>query len=344
MRSSFFIAAASDNPRGGIYQYETDDGTPPRQIAFYPLANANYFAFSPDRTMLFATCTVGAEGGVAAFRLLPDGTLEACGAVPSGGTATCHVAAAPGGNFLYTANYSSGSFTEYRLRGNGIVERTRILRHSGRGVNPVRQESAHPHFTNFTPDGGFLCVIDLGIDTVRLYPFDPERGIDPERAADCRIAPPGAGPRHLIFDRSGQRAYLLNELGNSVTTLDYDGGRLIQRGTFPTLPRFARDAVSKAAAIRLSPDERWLFASNRGYDSIAVFRLDGGGGMEFHDLVLTGGSSPRDINFLPGGTIFAAANEFSDTVMFYDFDTERGKLTPNGAVFSHMPRPLCIAF
>ena len=129
-----------------------------------------------------------------------------------------------------------------------------------------------------------------------------------------------------------------------MTTLDYDGECLIQRGTFPTLPRFAGDAVSKAAAIRLSPDGRWLFASNRGYDSIAVFRLDGDGGMEFHDLVLTGGSSPRDINFLPGGTAFAAANEFSDTVMFYDFDTERGKLTPNGMVFSRMPRPLCIAF
>ena len=113
-----------------------------------------------------------------------------------------------------------------------------------------------------------------------------------------------------------------------------------QLETVTALPRFFEGAT-KAAAIRLSPDERFLFASNRGFDSIAVFRLDGKGGLSPHDLVLSGGVSPRDINFLPGGKMFAAANEETDNVVFYDYDAEAGKLTPNGLEF-RMTHPLYI--
>ncbi len=339
----FYIAAASAEPTGGIYQYQMRGGDAPLQTGFYPLPKANYIAFSPDRRFLYATCTVGGSGGVAAFRILPDGSLEMLNCCSAAGQSTCHLTVAPSGNFLYAANYISGSFAEFSLENGAVAGRIRVVEHHGHGINPARQESAHAHFTGFTPDGKFLCVIDLGIDTVRLYPFDPAAGIDPEHAADCKIVPAGSGPRHLLFDGSGKTGYLLNELGNTVSPLRYDGEKLLQGGVVTTLPRFAQNLVTKAAAIRLSPDGRFLFASNRGFDSIAVYELDGKGGMCLTDMVFSGGKSPRDINFLPGGKLFAAANEFSDQVVFYDFDPASGKLTPNGVIFDHMPRPLCIA-
>ena len=181
-------------------------------------------------------------------------------------------------------------------------------------------------------------VIDLGVDALYAYRLDPGRGID---AANPKVSKmtPGDGPRHLVFDRSGRIAYLANELGNSVTSLTYDDGVFTVIGKVTTLPRF-QEGATKVAAIRLSQDERFLFVSNRGYDSIAVYELDGKGGMKPFDLVLSGGSSPRDINFLPGCRWFGAANEFSDTVFFFDCDG-RGRLTPNGCVL-RLPRPLHI--
>ena len=182
-------------------------------------------------------------------------------------------------------------------------------------------------------------MIDLGIDAIKAYPIDPEKGLDAAGAITSPVRPAGSGPRHLVFDRSGKIAYLLNELGNTVISCRYADGRFEAIETRSTLPALV-NVATKAAAVRLSADERYLFASNRGFDSIAVFRLDGKGGMERTSLVLSGGSSPRDINFLPGGTMFAAANEFSDVLVFFDYDGEGG-LTPNGLIYK-LPRPLCV--
>ena len=255
------------------------------------------------------------------------------------GKSTCYVIVDPSGNFLYAANYSSSSFVEFRLKEGRIVERTQLIRHEGSGPNPARQEAAHPHFTGITSDGRYLAVIDLGIDAIKCYPLDPEKGLDAAHPVTSQIEPAGSGPRHLVYDRSGKIAYLLNELGNTVISMRYDDGKFEAIQSCTTLPRFV-DCATKAAAIRLSPEENYLFASNRGYDSVAVYELDGKGGMKFTDLVLTGGSSPRDINMLPGGTMFATANEFSDLVTFYDYDG-KGKLTPNGFQLK-LPQPLCI--
>lgn len=335
----FYVAAKSPEPDGGIYRYEMRESAAPKQVGFNQLENATYFAFSPDRKYFFSTCTIDGIGGVASFRLNPDGSLTPINSMSAEGQSTCYVIVAPSGNFLYAANYSSSSFVEFRLKEGRIVERTQLIRHEGSGPNPARQEAAHPHFTGITSDGRYLAVIDLGIDAIKCYPLDPEKGLDAAHPVTSQIEPAGSGPRHLVYDRSGKIAYLLNELGNTVISMRYDDGKFEAIQSCTTLPRFV-DCATKAAAIRLSPDENYLFASNRGYDSVAVYELDGKGGMKFTDLVLTGGSSPRDINMLPGGTMFAAANEFSDLVTFYDYDG-KGKLTPNGFQLK-LPQPLCI--
>ena len=338
----FYLCAMTPEPGGGIFRYRLNADRHPEQLSFAPLAGSNYLAFSPDRKTLYSTCIIDQAGGVAAFRIHPDGSLALLNQLPSRGKSTCYVIAAPSGKYLYCANYSSGSITEFSLNADGSLKALeRLIEYHGSGRLP-RQSTPHPHFTNITPDGKYLCVTDLGLDTLTLYPFEDATGrIKLESPHIFKVEPAGSGPRHLLFNRKGDRAYLLNELGNTVIVLKYSGGRFESMQLLPTLPADC-PKESKAAAIRLSPDGRFLYASNRGYDSVAVYEVKPEDGtLIFRELVESGGSSPRDINFLPGGRAFATANEFSDRVVFFDFDAATGKITPSGETVT-MPRPLAI--
>lgn len=336
----FYVASASEGADGGIYVFKMNVNGVPEQVGFAAMPRANYIAFSPDRKYLYSTCTIGDQGGVASFAIKEDGMLEPINTCEAGGQSTCYVITDPSGKFLYAANYRSGNFAEFLLENGKIVKRTQLIQHRGSGPNKARQEAAHPHYTGLTPDGKYLCVIDLGIDAIKVYPLDPGKGLDADGVICNSVEPAGSGPRHLVFDRSGKIAYLLNELGNTVISNHYADGRFTPIETQTMLPSLV-NVASKAAAIRLSEDEKYLFATNRGFDSVAVYKLDGQGGMVLTDLVLSGGSSPRDINFLPGYKMFAATNEFSDNMVIFDYDAVNGKLTPNGLIFS-LPHPLCV--
>ena len=262
---------------------------PPAEEQLLPDGTRNYGGFlidmnslikmpTPDLSKSFKIVIPNASKDYSQlFRLNPDGSLTPINSMSAEGKSTCYVIVDPSGNFLYAANYSSSSFVEFRLKEGRIVERTQLIRHEGSGPNPARQEAAHPHFTGITSDGRYLAVIDLGIDAIKCYPLDPEKGLDAAHPVTSQIEPAGSGPRHLVYDRSGKIAYLLNELGNTVISMRYDDGKFEAIQSCTTLPRFV-DCATKAAAIRLSPDENYLFASNRGYDSVAVYELDGKGG------------------------------------------------------------------
>jgi 6-phosphogluconolactonase len=222
----------------------------------------------------------------------------------------------------------------------GALERlNKEIHFTGCGTHP-RQEKPHPHFTGFTPDGKYLIVVDLGLDAVKLFAFDPEKGLtDVEKPYFFKVEIAGSGPRHLAFNRAGNIAYLVNEIGNTVCVLDYKAGKFSCRQIISTLPAdFSGE--TKAAAIRLSPDERWLFATNRGYDSIAVYRVLPDGELALQDIVPSEGESPRDINFLPDGLQLAAANEFTNNTAFFKFDPESGKLAYYAS--ESMPNPLAV--
>jgi 6-phosphogluconolactonase len=336
----FYLAASAKSPEGGIYHYTICEGRP-QQLGFKQLDGSGYLAFSPDRKFLYSTCIIGDGGGAAAFAIQDDKSLRFLNSMEARGRSSCYLCTDPSGKFLFTANYSSGNVSEFTLENGAIKALSQVVAHQGRGPNEQRQEGPHPHFAQMTPDGKYLCIVDLGIDAVVCYPVDPQRGLDAQAAKSSSIAPAGSGPRHLIFDRSGKIAYVANELGNTVLSMHYKDGSFTAIELQATLPETFTEP-SKVAAIRLSQDEKFLFVSNRGYDSIAVYALDGQGGMRQTDLVLSGGSSPRDINFLPGGRKFAATNEFSNSIFFYDYDAASGKLTPDGNVIGTLPRPLCI--
>lgn len=336
----FFISAWGSQDDAGIYTYELRENGEPVKKSFVPLLNAGYLAWNSRRSVMYATCGVDeTSDGVAAFSANQNGVLSALGVQKSSGISCCHLCVSPDDRFVYAANYRTGNFAEFPVLSDGSLDKSsQVICHSGRGPNKARQESAHAHFCSFSPEGKYLLVVDLGIDAVMAYPYTPGRGIDPAGVVRSDVAP-GAGPRHLVFDRSGRTAYLITELGNTVISMHYADGRLEKINEISTLP-CRIDYPTKASAVRLSQDERFLIATNRGFDSLAVIALDGRGGMVLSDLVLSGGSSPRDVNFLASDRFFAAGNEFSDNVYFFNFNRESGRLTPNGYKLE-LPRPLC---
>ena len=339
--SRLFITAWGDLPRGGIYTFDVEDSGEPLQIAFTPFYHAGYIAWSPDRKFMYVTGSLEDSDGVGAFSVTPEGKCLLLNVQSSGGLSCCHLCVSPDGKRVYAANYRTGNFAEFPVLADGsLAPASRIVAHSGKGPNPDRQAGPHVHFCTFSPEGKYLIVIDLGIDAVMAYPYDPGKGIDPEHAVKNTVTP-GSGPRHLVFDASGKNTYVITELGNTIQHLRYHDGRFELLEEISTLPRGAA-GPSKASAIRLSRDGKFLLASNRGFDDIAVFEIDGNGSPRpvFHTL--SGGSSPRDVNFFADDRFVAAGNEASDSVFFFDFSPSTGSLTPNGFRL-FLPRPLCFS-
>ncbi len=338
----FYVCAMTpEDCRGGIFGFILDEKRVPHAQFHLPFCGCNYLAYSVDRRYLYSTCIIDGAGGAAAFRIQADGSLELLNKLSTLGRSCCHLTAAPGGKYLYCANYFTSNLSEFALAADGSLEKlSRNIIFTGHGVHE-RQEVPHPHFVQFTPDNRQLILVDLGLDAIKLFEFDPESGlINPDRPVICRIEPGGSGPRHLVFNSSGNTAYLVNEIGNSVCVLDFCGGRFKCRQILSTLPDDC-SVYSKAAAVRLSPDERFLLVSNRGFDSIVTYKVQDDGSLQLQDFISSGGVSPRDINFLPDGKTLAAGNEFSDGLVFFDYDPEYGKLQYNGHTVT-LPRPLAI--
>ena len=272
MGGDLFYSCGCAGEGGGIFLCrETETAGKIETLALAPLPGANYHCFYGK--FLYSTWNVaGKGGGAAAFRINEDNTLTELNRMESCGVATCHVTTSPDGAYLYAANYLTGTFAEFKLAADGsIAERTLVADHNSYPVGPRtdRQECAHTHCTRFTPDGKWLCVVDLGVDRVFLYPYQAGKGIDVD-GVQIFVSDPGDGPRHIIFDAAGTTAYIVNELGNSVTCCSYSNGKLEALGKYTSLPENCT-ATTKAAAIRFSPDGDYERYTNQ----ISFYALDG---------------------------------------------------------------------
>lgn len=282
------------------------------------------------------------DSGLAALRIGADGVLAPLGGLKAlGGEGACHLAVCPSGAFLYTANYHSGSVSQLPLGTDGEPgDLSRLIRHRGSGPHPKRQAGPHAHCTVFTPDGKYLCVVDLGLDRILLYAVDGADGIRPEPFSRCAMDP-GVGPRHIVFSRDGRLAFSANELRSSVTVLRFDGGRLEPAATYATLPA-SFSGESYCAAVRLSPCGRRLYVSNRGHDSLASFAVEGDS-FRLIDITGCGGKWPRDFDLSPDGGLLVCANERSHDVVTFRVDRETGAIAPTG-FRQPLPSPLCVTF
>ena len=340
-RTHFYVAACGTGDDAGIYTIDIEDGRY-RKLAFLAYRGASYLCYSPDGKFVYLANEDAELGGVASFAIEGE-TLRLVNQIVSPGNRCCHVTVSNDGRYLYAANYGKGQLQEYELNSETgeIIGMTKLVQHVGKGINPARQEKAHVHSCYFTPDNKYLISIDLGLDAIDAYPWQAGKGIDEAGVRRSSIEPAGSGPRHLVWSKAnGDIAYLLNELLSTITVLHYSDGCFTQLQTVDMLPPTLR-MYSKASAIRLSPDGRFLYGSNRGYDTIAGYRIGDDGLLSPFGLWFCGGKGPRDFNFIPGGKLFCGCENSNDAYIF-DFDETTGALWPDGNVIPLMPRPICI--
>lgn len=313
------------------------------------LTNPSYLTLDPRQRFLYAVRETDGSSrdkpAVHAFAVDPaTGGLRYLNHQPAGGASPCHVTTDLSGRWVLVANYGAGAVTVYPIHKNGRLGRpTDTVRHQGASVNPERQTGPHAHQIALDPTNRFVFVADLGLDKIMIYRLDPDRGrLVPH---EPRFAPlhPGAGPRHLDFHPTGRYVYVLNELDATLVAFVHSDGRLIPIQVVSTLPPGA-DARPSCAAIRVAPSGRFVYTSNRGHDSIALFAVDDATGrLTSLGHQPTGGQTPREIAIDPSGAFLLAANQDSHTIVTFHIDPDTGQLHPAGPVLQ-LPSPVCLAF
>jgi 6-phosphogluconolactonase len=338
----------------GIYVYRFNSKT--QKLTSIGLAapaiNPSFLAIDPDHRFLYAVNEVGnyqgkKSGAVSAFAIDPStGKLKLLNQVPTGGADPCYISVDASGKFVLVANYTGGSIAVFPILKDGrLGDASAFIQHTGHGTNPQRQEGPHAHSIDLSPDNRFAIVDDLGLDETFVYKFDPANGsLALEQDAGAK-ADTGAGPRHFTFGADGRFAYVLSEMSSTICVLSYQAsdGVLKRLQTISTLPKDFK-GHNDAAEIQMHPSGKFLYASNRGHDSIAVFKVDPSKGtLSLTEYTATKGSSPRNFTVDPTGSLLLVGNEKSDNIVVFRINRTTGRLTPTGAVLE-IPQPVCIRF
>jgi 6-phosphogluconolactonase len=314
--------------------------------------NPSYLALDPTLGHLYCTnqndVVDGAPAGrVSAYAVsATDGTLTFLNTQPTHGTHPAHLSVHPSGAYVLASNYGGGDYPVYRILADGSLgPETDDARGTGAGPDPDRQEGPHAHQVLTDPDSRHVFGVDLGADKVLIWNLDLATGRLIANAPSVAPVAAGAGPRHMVFHPSRRFAYVLNELSGSITIFSYDPSRgaLLPKQTVSTLP--ASFSGSKSTAeIRIHPSGRFLYSTNRGNNTIAMFTIDEQtGALDSLGWEPTQGETPRGMNLDPSGTFLYAANQNSDTVVVFRVDGRTGKLAPTGETI-HTPTPVDIEF
>ena len=338
----------------GIYSYRFDSEKgqlTPIGVAAETI-DPSFLAVHPNGKFLYAVNEIGnfnggTSGAVSAFAIdAKTGALKFLNQVPTRGAGPCYVSLDRDGTFVLVANYDSGSIASFPVHDDGTLgTASGFVQHSGSGPNKERQEGPHAHWIGTSPDNRFALVADLGLDQVIVYGFDPIRGVFTPMLSGFAKVKPGAGPRHLSFHPNGKFAYVLSEMESSVTVFSYQpkNGTLTSLQTISALPK-DYSGPKEAAEIAVHPSGKFLYTSNRGHDSIAVFSIDEKKGtLKSLGQVLTGGKTPRHFAIDPTGAYLLAENQESNNIVVFHIDAATGSLTPTGQTIE-VPSPVCITF
>ena len=341
-----YIGTYTRGESEGIYRLElnSETGALVTQGVVAETENPSFLALHPTLPVVYAVGEMSEGGAVSAFAVdAESGALSLLNAQSSEGPGPCHVAVSPDGTLVAVANYSGGNVALFPVNDDGsLAPATSVMQHEGSSVHQ-RQQNPHAHSVNFSPDGRYLFAADLGIDKMMIYRVEGD-ALSPNEPPHAELAP-GAGPRHFAFHPNGAFAYAVNELDNTVTAFSYDteNGALETIQSVGTLPDDF-DESNTTAEIRVHPSGRFLYASNRGHDSIAVFSVDAESGrLSPLGQTSTQGQTPRNFNLDPSGQWLLAANQASGSVVVFAIDAETGALTPSGHSLE-APTPVCVLF
>lgn len=335
-----------------VYRYDAANGKVTSLGLAAQTINPSFLAIAPNRRFLYAVNEVGnyqgkKSGAVSAFAIdHSTGKLTLLNQVALGGADPCYITMDKTGKYVLVANYTGGSVAAFPVREDGSLgEASAFVQHTGHGTNPERQEGPHAHSIDLSPDNRFAIVDDLGLDQTLVYKFDGAKGSLALNDPPFATADPGAGPRHFTFDAKGKFAYRINEMGSTISVFEYDaaGGILRALQTISALPKDFK-GKNDDAEIEVGPTGKFLYASNRGHDSITVFAIDAKTGtLTLVEFVSTKGANPRNFEIDPTGKLLFAANEKSDNIVVFKIDKASGRLSPTRKEFD-IAQPVCVRF
>jgi len=336
----------------GIYAYRMDSssGKLTFETVLKGIVNPAFLAIHPRQGFLYAVNEVQsfagqAGGGVSAISIhSTSGGLSLLNDQFSHGEDPCYVSVEQNGRFALIANYSSGSVAMFPIQTDGrLGPATEVIQHSGSSVHPERQTGPHAHCILPDPTNRFAIVADLGLDKILIYRMDLEGGkLHKHAEVDVQA---GAGPRHLTFHPNGQYAYLINELNATLTGYRYH----VDAGTFEelqTVPALLEDFKGEnlCADLHVSPDGKYLYASNRGHDSIVCFLIDENTGrLTYRNHTPTGGREPRNFAISPDGDFLLVANQKTHNIVTFKIDPGTGQLFKTGHEVE-VSMPVCLKF
>lgn len=314
--------------------------------------NPSFLAIHPSGKHLYSVAEIadfggGRGGAVAAFSLdANSGALEFLNTQSSGGPGPCHLTVDRTGRYVLAANYGGGSVSSTAIAADGRLQRTASFhQHTGSSVDRRRQEGPHAHSINLDPSNRFAYAADLGLDRILIYRFNETTGELTAAEPPFGAVAPGSGPRHFATHPRQATAYVINEMASTVTAFrrDAETGALEQLQTITTLPAGFSGGTS-TAEVQVHPSGRFLFGSNRGHDSIAIFTIDGESGkLAPLGFQPTGGKTPRNFGVTPCGKFLVAANQGSDNLVVFRIDEQTGQLQQTGHGAS-VSKPVCVKF
>jgi 6-phosphogluconolactonase len=338
----------------GIYAYRFDANT--GELTDLGLAaevqNPSFVAVHPDRRYLYSVSEVSMvdgerDGLVHAYSIdHKTGKLTHLNTVRSRGTAPCHLNVDATGRTLVVANYGSGTVSAFPIKADGSLgDAATTVQHQGKSVDPKRQQGPHAHSVNISKENTFVAVADLGLDQILIYKLNPAAATLTPNDPPFVAVEPGGGPRHFTFHPNGRFAYTNNEMGSSVTAFQWNArkGVLTKIHTVSTLPADFSGA-NHTAEVLVHPSGKFLYCSNRGHDSIAIFAIDAKTGrLTPRGHVSTQGKTPRNFNFDPTGRYMFVGNQNTHNVVLFRIDQTTGALTPAGKELQ-IGAPVCIRF
>jgi 6-phosphogluconolactonase len=334
----------------GIHIFQRDPATGKlSHLQTVPGTDPSFLAFDPSRRFLFAVSEgLGLDGGgVVSFAIDPStGGLTQLSQQPTVGGEPCHLTCDPTGRWLVVVNHEHGSVVVFPVLPDGrLGPRSDFQQHVGSGPGPT-QAGPHAHFVSFDPPGRHVLVADKGIDKVMIYQLDTSAGKLVPNDPPFGVMHSGAAPRHLAFHPNGRYLYVNGEADMTITAFSYDdqAGALSELQVLPTLPAGAdREGVS-TAQIMVEPSGGFVYVSNRGHDTIAIFAIDQASGrLTAVGHASTLGKTPRNFNIEPSGTYLYAGNQNSNTIVQFRIDHATGQLVPTGEV-TPAGAPVCIIF
>ena len=345
-----YVGTYTNGKSEGIYMFELDakDGKMSKPALAAEAKDPSFLAIHPNHKYLYAVGEGGAKSGdVSAYVIEPSGRLSYINSQKSGGAGPCHLIVDPSGKNVLAANYGGGSCCCIPIEDSGALAKpSAVIQHKGSSVDKSRQEGPHAHSINVDAQNRYAFCADLGLDKVLVYRFDPAKHTLTPNDPPAFDTAAGAGPRHFAFHPDGRTAYICGEMDMTITACDYDPekGVLSKTQTLSTLPEGAKRKGASTAEVVVHPSGKFVYVSNRGHNSIAVFAIGA------KTRVLTpmgyeskGISTPRNFAIEPTGNFMLVANQDGHSVVAFRIDQKKGTLTPTGNSVE-IPSPVCVRF